>query len=57
MKKLWFFAALFLGAGIVMLLLPVHMQPTGAVLLLLGLAMGIPAAAVEKTLEEETDCH
>lgn len=43
MKKLWIFSVLFLAAGVVMLLLPVHMQPTGVVLLLLGLAMGISA--------------
>ncbi len=43
MKKLWIFAALFLLAGTIMLLMPIHMQLTGAVLLLLGLAMGISA--------------
>lgn len=43
MKKLWIFSVLFLTAGIVMLLVPVHMQPTGAVLLLLGAVMGISA--------------
>ena len=43
MKKLWIFSALFLLASVIMLLVPIHMQPTGAVLLLLGLAMGISA--------------
>ena len=40
MKKLWIFSAVFLLAGVIMLLVPIHMQPTGAVLLLLGLGMG-----------------
>ena len=44
MKKLWIFAAVFLAAGAAMLLLPLHMQPTGVVLLGLGLVMGISAA-------------
>lgn len=39
MKKLWIFSAVFLLAGVIMLLVPIHMQPTGAVLLLLGLGM------------------
>ena len=43
MKKLWIFSAVFLLAGVIMLLVPIHMQPTGAVLLLLGLGMGISA--------------
>lgn len=42
MKKLWIFSAVFLLAGVIMLLVPIHMQPTGAVLLLLGNGMGIP---------------
>ena len=29
MKKLWFFSAVFLLAGVIMLLVPIHMQPTG----------------------------
>lgn len=41
MKKLWIFAALFLAAGVVMVLLPLHMTMTGLVLLLLGAAMGL----------------
>lgn len=44
MKKLWIFAAMFFAAGAAMLLLPLHMQPTGVVLLGLGLVMGISAA-------------
>lgn len=44
MKKLWIFAAIFLAAGAAMLCLPLHMQPTGVVLLGLGLVMGISAA-------------
>lgn len=38
MKKLWLLAAALCLAGIVMLVLPVHMQMTGLVLLLLGMA-------------------
>ena len=44
MKKLWIFAAMFFAVGAAMLLLPLHMQPTGVVLLGLGLVMGISAA-------------
>lgn len=44
MKKLWIFAAIFLAAGAAMLFLPLHMQPTGVVLLGLGLVMGSSAA-------------
>ena len=43
MKKLAVFAALFGAAGIVMVLLPLHMQMTGGVLLLLAAAMGLSA--------------
>jgi vancomycin permeability regulator SanA len=41
MKKLWFFSAIFLVCGLTMVLLPLHMQMTGLVLLLLGAAMAL----------------
>ena len=44
MKKLWIFAAIFLAVGAAMLFLPLHMQPTGVVLLGLGLVMGSSAS-------------
>lgn len=43
MKKLWFFALVFAIAAVVMLLLPLHMQTTGVVLLALSLTMAICA--------------
>ena len=43
MKKLWILAGVFLLAGAVMVYLPIHMQMTGLVLLLLGAAMGVYA--------------
>ncbi|MDD6024318.1 MAG: YdcF family protein [Oscillospiraceae bacterium] len=43
MKKLAVFAALFGAAGIVMVILPLHMQMTGLVLLLLAAVMGLSA--------------
>ena len=46
---------LFLAAGVVMLLLPVHMQPTGVVLLLLGPCHGDLSTAVAETNQGEAD--
>ena len=43
MKKFTLFAALFGAAGIVMVILPIHMQMTGVVLLLLAFVMGLSA--------------
>ena len=43
MRKLWIPAGIFLLAGVVMLCLPTHMQMTGVVLVLLGLAIGLNA--------------
>jgi|GEM_PF-6347708 len=53
MKKLWIFSAVFLLAGVIMLLVPIHMQPTGAVLLLLGLGMGISALLWRKPTKKK----
>lgn len=53
MKKLWIFSAVFLLAGVIMLLVPIHMQPTGAVLLLLGLAMGTSALLWRKPTKKK----
>lgn len=48
MKKLWIPAGLFLLAGAVMVSLPVYMEMTGLVLILLGAAMVLYAALYER---------
>ncbi len=51
MNRLWIGAGAFLAAGIVLLLVPIHVRMTGAVLILLGAAMALYAWLFPRTGE------